>query len=58
MSSNAYQLTCKGSKLLPVFVKNPEKVKIFREISKINLKPVKKIEYKFDPFHPRALTIR
>lgn len=54
----SYKLTCKGSQLLPKYVKNPEKVKLFSELGKVNLKPVKKIEYKFDPFHPKALTIR
>ena len=58
MSSSTYQLTCKGSKLLPKFLKNPEKIKIYSEVAKMNLKPIKKVEYKFDPFHPKAFSIR
>lgn len=59
MSSSAgLKLTCKGAKLLPKYNKNPEAVKLYSELGKINLKPVKKIEYKLDPFHPKSLSLR
>lgn len=31
---------------------------ITKQIKSVNLKPVKKIEVKFDPFHPNAVTAR
>lgn len=31
---------------------------IAKQIKLVNLKPVKKIEVKFDPFHPNAVTAR
>ena len=56
--STAYKLTTKGAYFLPKNAKCPEAVKLYREVGKISLKPVKKIEYKLDPFHPKALSIR
>ena len=56
--SSSYKLTAKGAQLLPRYLKNPEAVKLYSERGKISLKPVKKIEYKLDPFHPKALSIR
>lgn len=58
MSSAAYKLTTKGAYFLPKYKRDPEGVKLHREVGKISLKPVKKIEYKMDPFHPKALSIR
>lgn len=31
---------------------------IIKQLNQVNLKPVKKIEVQFDPFHPKALTAR
>ena len=56
--SATYKLTAKGAQLMLKFRRNPEAIKVHRELGKISLKPVKKIEYKLDPFHPKALSIR
>ena len=31
---------------------------ITKQLKKVNLKPVKKIQVQFDPFHPNAVTAR
>lgn len=31
---------------------------IIKQLKEVNLKPVKKIQIKFDPFHPNAKTAR
>jgi hypothetical protein len=52
------QFYAKGAKLMNVVVKNPHKVNVYKEYKRLTLKPVKRVQFKFDPFHSNALSIR